>query len=63
MELNENQSALVLDATEDGEINVEVASADIHSLSGAICQAIALKLMNDPVFQEEIMAMLEEEQE
>jgi hypothetical protein len=62
MELNDNQSALVLEATEDGEINVEVATADINSLSGALCQAIAMKLMNDSEFQEEIMSIVEQDQ-
>lgn len=59
MELTKTQSALILDASEDGEITVDIASSDHTSLAGAICQAIATKLMNDENFQAEIMQMIE----
>lgn len=59
MELTKNQSALILDASEDGEITVDIASSDHENLAGAICQAIATKLMNDENFQAEIMQMVE----
>ena len=63
MELQENQSALVLSTDEQGEINVEVASGDHGSLTAAICIALAKKLMNDQAFQEEIMEMIETDDE
>ena len=59
MELTKNQSALILDASEEGEITVDIASSDHENLAGAICQAIATKLMNDENFQAEIMQMVE----
>ena len=59
MELTKNQSALILDASEDGEITVDIAASDHSNLAGAICQAIATKLMNDEEFQAEIMQMVE----
>ncbi len=60
MELKNNQSALILESDENGEITVEVASPDKDGLSGTLCIAIAKKLMQDVDFQEEIMAMVEE---
>lgn len=62
MELNANQSALILEADKNGEITVNVASGDHESLSGALCKAIAKKLMNDGEFQLELMEMLEAEE-
>ena len=47
MELSKNQAALILGLSETGEINVDVAAADLDGLPGTICQAIALKLMQD----------------
>ena len=61
MELTKNQSALVLEANENGEISVDVASHDIDGLSGSLCQAIARKLMQDEKFQSELMDMIQEE--
>lgn len=60
MELNENQSALILTESEDGEVSVDVASANIDGLSGMLCQAIAQKIMQDVQFQEELMNMIGE---
>lgn len=61
MELTNNQAALVIETSEAGEIIVNVASPDFDGLSGMVCQAIAIKLMQDVDFQEEIMRMVEEE--
>ena len=61
MELTENQAALILEATEEGDITVNVSMLDPRSLSGALCQAIAWKLTNDEEFQSNIFDMLEEE--
>ena len=60
MELNDNQSALILTESEEGEVTVDVASSDIDGLTGSICQAIAKKLMSDEQFFEDLMDMLEE---
>jgi hypothetical protein len=60
MELKNNQSALILESDENGEITVEVASPDQDGLSGTLCIAIAKKLMQDVDFQEEIMNLVEE---
>ena len=59
MELKHNQSALLLEVNEHGEITVDVASGDMDGLTGLICQAIATKLMQDGQFQEELMEMLD----
>jgi hypothetical protein len=58
MELKTNQSALILESDEDGEVTVNVESPDINGLTGTLCQAIATKLMNDEQFQEELTDML-----
>lgn len=63
MELKPNQSALILEVDEDGEISVNVASGDQDSLTAQICQAIAIRLMSDETFQTEIMDALEDEEE
>ncbi len=63
MELNENQSALILEVDENDEITVNVASGDHEGITGAICEAIARKLMNDGEFQAELMGMLETEED
>ncbi len=60
MEQKNNQSALVLEVGEDGEITIDVASGDHDGLTAAICGAIAKKMMTDKGFQEEIMEMVEE---
>ena len=60
MELSPNQSALILETSDDGEITVNVASGDIDGLTGLICQATATKLTKDGQFQEELMEMIAE---
>ena len=60
MELNENQSALVLTESDDGDISVDVASADMEGMTGLLCQAIAQKIMQDEKFQEELLNMIDE---
>lgn len=61
MELKNNQSALILESDESGEITVEVASSDHNGLSASICLAIAKKLMQDEDFQAELMRIVGEE--
>lgn len=59
MELNPNQSALILEIDDDGEVSVEVASRDHEGLTALLCQAIAAKLLEDSEFQSELMDMIE----
>jgi len=59
MELKSNQSALILEIDEQGEVSVDVASGDHEGLTAAICNVIAEKLMGDDEFTEEIMEMIE----
>jgi len=63
VELLNNQSALILEEDEHGEISVNVASGNQDSITSMICEAIARKLMTDEQFQTEIMDMLEDEEE
>jgi len=59
MELSDNQAALILGTSEDGEISVEVAGPDLDGLAGALCQAIAVKLLEDEKFQADLMEIIE----
>jgi hypothetical protein len=61
MELKNNQSAIILEASADGEITVDIASSDIDGLSGRICVAVAKKITGDAKFQTEIMDIVEED--
>lgn len=63
MELLSNQSALILEEDENGEISVNVATSDQNGLTAQICEAIAMKLMSDEKFQSEVMDMLEDQEE
>ena len=58
MELSHNQSALILEESENGEITVNVASENMDGLTGVLCRAIATKLMQDEGFREELMSVL-----
>lgn len=58
--LSANQAALVLETTEDGEITVNLHSGSTEfTLSAALCEAIAEKLVSDEQFQQEIMDRVE----
>jgi len=61
MDLNENQSALILETDEEGEITVNVSSPDPNGLSGALCHALAIKLTQDTDLQAQLIKMIEEE--
>ena len=63
MELNNNQAAVILTASEDGEITIDVESPDINGLASALCHALAKKLMRDEGLLAELMEMLEGESE
>ena len=62
MELKENQAALILEASADGEITVDVQAQDLQGFASALCHALAVKLMNDEQLQGELMDMLEAEE-
>ena len=59
MELKENQAALILEASADGEITVDVQAQDLQGFASALCHALAVKLMNDEQLQGELMDMVE----
>lgn len=63
IQLKQNQAALILETSEDGEITVNVASskedADSGTFAFSLCQVIAKKLISDEKFQAEIFSELE----
>ena len=63
MELDNNQAALILSASENGDITMDVESSDINGFASALCHALAKKLMRDDQLQAELMEMLEEKSE
>ena len=62
MELKENQAALILQASAEGEITVDVQALDLQGFASALCHALAIKLMNDEQLQGELMDMVEAEE-
>ena len=62
MELKENQAALVLEASAEGEITVDVQALDLQGFASALSHALAIKLMNDEQLQGELMDMVEAEE-
>ena len=62
MDLKENQAALILEASSDGEVTVDVQAQDLQGFASALCHALAIKLMNDEQLQGELMDMLEAEE-
>ena len=59
MELKENQAALILEASAEGEITLDVQALDLQGFASALCHALAIKLMNDEQLQGELMDILE----
>ena len=62
MELEHNQSALILTETVDGDIKVDVASSDLGGFTWDICQAIAKKLMDDEQFLDNLLDIIDDDQ-
>ncbi len=62
MQLAANQAALVLHASEDGEISVDVVEGEENSLAASLCHAIATKFLTDEEFQADLQNMLDEQQ-
>ena len=63
MELKENQAALILQASAEGEITVDVQALNLQGFASALCHALAVKLMNDEQLQGELMDMVETEEQ
>ena len=61
MQLKNNQSALIIETSDDGEVTVDVTSPDIKSFGGRLCIAIGKRIMNDDSFQNELIDMMEKE--
>jgi hypothetical protein len=65
LKLKANQAALILEASEEGEISVNVASPETESETtnfvSDLCSVIAQKLINDEEFQAEILSELHDE--
>ena len=65
LKLKANQAALILEASEEGEISVNVASPETENEASIfvsdLCSVIAQKLINDEEFQAEILSELHEE--
>ena len=59
MDLKENQAALILEASSDGEVTVDVQAQNLQGFASALCHALAIKLVNDELLQGELMAMVE----
>lgn len=57
--LEKNQAAVILTADE-GDIEVDIAYDGDEGLSGQICKAIALKLINDENFRDELLGSISE---
>ncbi len=53
--LDQNQAALILTLDTNGEMFVDVIGQEMPSLSKEICEAIALKLINESDFQDEVL--------
>jgi len=59
MKIAANQAALILQASEEGEISVDVVEGEEYSLAGQLCHAIATMLLHDEPFQAELQTMLD----
>jgi len=58
MELHDNQAALIIDTSDDGEISVDIHAPNDEGLAAAICEAIGKKLLLDEQFQQTIFNMI-----
>lgn len=67
IKLKANQAALVLEASEEGEISVHVASPDdqkdTDNFALYLCRIIAEKLTTDAEFRNVILAELDDEED
>ena len=63
MELQDNQAAIILEASEEGEISVNIEGADEGGMAYALCRSLAKKLLADEAFQAELLEMIEAAEE
>jgi hypothetical protein len=63
MELANNQAAIILEATDEGEISVNIEGSDENSLAYALCGALAKKILSDETLQAELLAMIDNDEE
>ena len=67
IQLKDNQAALILESSDDGDISVDVAipqeGAENGGLASALCRVIAKKLINDEQFQAELMNELNSDED
>lgn len=62
MTLAENQAAVILTADE-GDIEVDIAYEGDENLAGHICRAIAMRLIEDDNFRDELLSSIAEPEE
>ncbi len=60
--LAENQAAVILTASE-GDIEVDIAYDGEGGLAGQICKALAIKLIKDEDFREDLLSTIAEPDE
>lgn len=60
--LKANQAAVILTADE-GDIEVDVAYDGEDGLAGQICKALAMKLLEDEEFRDELLSRIAENDE
>jgi hypothetical protein len=60
MELQNNQAAIILEASDEGEISINIAGSDESGLVYALCRVLAKKILSDEAFQAELLEMIEE---
>jgi len=60
MELENNQAAIILEASDEGEISVNIEGSDEDGLAYALCRALAKKVLVDEAFQTELLDMIED---
>ncbi|MBU1568190.1 MAG: twitching motility protein [Proteobacteria bacterium] len=63
MELQKNQAAIILEASDEGEISVNIEGSDEVGLAYVLCRALAKKILSDEAFQAELLEMIEESEE
>jgi len=63
MELANNQAAIILEATDEGEISVNIEGSDENGLAYALCSALAKKILSDETLQTELLAMIDKGEE
>ncbi len=63
MELQNNQAAIILEASDDGEISVNIEGVDESGLAYALCRALAQRILSDETFQTELMEAINDQEE